>query len=184
MSRIGKMPVVIPSGVEVTVDGNTNTVRVKGPKGELTRRFHPDMRILVEDGRVRVERPSEEKEHRALHGLTRALIANMMHGVTAGYERTLEIAGVGYRAARQGNKLVLTVGFSHPVEIEPPAGIEIEVPSPNRLTVKGADKELVGQVAALIRAVRPAEPYLGKGISYEGEHIRRKAGKAGKVAKK
>ncbi|MBE3576775.1 MAG: 50S ribosomal protein L6 [Limnochordales bacterium] len=182
MSRIGRMPVKIPAGVEVAVEGNV--VRVKGPKGELQREFHPDMKIEVVDGSIKVTRPSDEKEHRALHGLTRALIANMVRGVTEGYQKALEISGVGYRAARQGNKLVLSIGFSHPVEIEIPPGIEIDVPTPTKMTVRGVDKELVGQVAARIRAVRPVEPYLGKGISYEGERIRRKAGKAGKVGKK
>lgn len=182
MSRIGRLPVKVPAGVEVTIDGNA--VRVKGPKGELKREFHPDIKIEVADGSIHVMRPSDEKEHRALHGLTRALIANMVRGVTQGYEKRLEISGVGYRAARQGNKLVLTIGFSHPVEIEMPSGIEIDVPAPTKMAVRGIDKEVVGQVAARIRAVRPAEPYLGKGISYEGERIRRKAGKAGKVSKK
>lgn len=182
MSRIGRLPVKVPAGVEVTIDGNA--VRVKGPKGELQREFHPDIKIEVADGSIHVMRPSDEKEHRALHGLTRALIANMVRGVTQGYEKRLEISGVGYRAARQGNKLVLTIGFSHPVEIEMPSGIEIDVPAPTKMAVRGIDKEVVGQVAARIRAVRPAEPYLGKGISYEGERIRRKAGKAGKVSKK
>jgi len=182
VSRIGRLPVKVPAGVEVTIDGNA--VRVKGPKGELQREFHPDIKIEVADGSIHVMRPSDEKEHRALHGLTRALIANMVRGVTQGYEKRLEISGVGYRAARQGNKLVLTIGFSHPVEIEMPSGIEIDVPAPTKMAVRGIDKEVVGQVAARIRAVRPAEPYLGKGISYEGERIRRKAGKAGKVSKK
>jgi large subunit ribosomal protein L6 len=182
VSRIGRLPVKVPAGVEVTIDGNA--VRVKGPKGELKREFHPDIKIEVADGSIHVMRPSDEKEHRALHGLTRALIANMVRGVTQGYEKRLEISGVGYRAARQGNKLVLTIGFSHPVEIEMPSGIEIDVPAPTKMAVRGIDKEVVGQVAARIRAVRPAEPYLGKGISYEGERIRRKAGKAGKVSKK
>lgn len=182
MSRIGRLPVKVPAGVEVTIDGNA--VRVKGPKGELKREFHPDIKIEVADGSIHVMRPSDEKEHRALHGLTRALIANMVRGVTQGYEKRLEISGVGYRAARQGNKLVLTIGYSHPVEIEMPSGIEIDVPAPTKMAVRGIDKEVVGQVAARIRAVRPAEPYLGKGISYEGERIRRKAGKAGKVSKK
>lgn len=182
MSRIGRMPVQVPGGVEVKVDGNV--VKVKGPKGELTREMHPDMTIQVEDGVIRVQRPSDEKFHRALHGLTRSLLANMVEGVTKGYERALEISGVGYRASKQGNKLVLSVGFTHPVEIVPEQGIDIEVPAPTRIVVKGIDKELVGATAAKIRAVKEPEPYLGKGIRYENERIRRKAGKAGKVSKK
>ena len=179
MSRIGKMPVEIPSGVEVKVEGQTVTVR--GPKGTLTQEFHPDMVIALEGNTLTVQRPSDEKNHRALHGLTRSLIANMIEGVTKGYQKNLEITGVGYRAALQGNKLVLSMGFSHPVEFEPEPGIEFEVPAPTRISVKGIDKQLVGETAARIRAVRPPEPYLGKGIRYAGEHIRRKAGKAGKV---
>lgn len=182
MSRIGRMPVAIPSGVQVTV--NDHTVVVKGPKGELTRQVHQDMTVRVEDGRVVVTRPSDEKLHKSLHGLTRTLVANMVEGVTKGYEKALEIRGVGYRAAKQGNKLVLTVGFSHPVEIEAPKGIEFEVPQPTRIVVRGIDKQLVGEMAARIRAVREPEPYLGKGIMYEGERIIRKAGKAGKVGGK
>ena len=179
MSRIGKMPVEIPSGVEVKVEGQTVTVR--GPKGTLTQEFHPDMVIALEGNTVTVQRPSDDKKHRALHGLTRSLIANMIEGVTKGYQKNLEISGVGYRAALQGTKLVLSMGFSHPVEFEPAPGIEFEVPAPTRITVRGIDKQLVGETAAQIRAVRPPEPYLGKGIRYAGEHIRRKAGKAGKV---
>lgn len=181
MSRIGKMPVPVPQGVEVAIEGST--VRVKGPRGELSYTFHPAMRIERTDGALVVRRPSDEKFHRALHGLTRALLANMVTGVTAGYSRTLVLSGVGYRAAKQGNKLVLTVGFSHPVEVVPPPGVEIEVPATNRIVVRGCDKQQVGEVAARIRRIRPAEPYLGKGIAYEGERIRRKAGKAGKVAR-
>ncbi|MGI6566685.1 MAG: 50S ribosomal protein L6 [Firmicutes bacterium] len=179
MSRIGRMPVEVPSGVEVNVDGQTVTVR--GPKGTLTQEFHPDMAIALEGNTITVQRPSDEKNHRALHGLTRSLLANMIEGVTKGYQKNLEITGVGYRAALQGNKLVLSMGFSHPVEFEPEPGIEFEVPAPTRIAVKGIDKQLVGETAAQIRAVRPPEPYLGKGIRYAGEHIRRKAGKAGKV---
>ena len=171
----------IPAGVEVAIEGNT--VRVKGPKGELSYTFHPDMRIERRDGTLVVQRPSDEKFHRALHGLTRALLANMVVGVTQGYQKVLVLNGVGYRAALQGGRLSLTVGFSHPVEITPPPGITIEVPQPNRIVVRGIDKQLVGEIAARIRRVRPAEPYLGKGIAYEGERIRRKAGKAGKVAR-
>ena len=175
------MPVPIPAGVEVAIEGTT--VRVKGPRGELSYTFHPEMRIERRDGSLVVQRPTDEKFHRALHGLTRALLANMMVGVTQGYQKVLVLNGVGYRAALQGGRLVLTVGFSHPVEIAPPPGITIEVPQPNRIVVRGTDKQLVGEVAARIRRVRPAEPYLGKGIAYEGERIRRKAGKAGKVAR-
>lgn len=181
MSRIGRQPVRIPPGVEVSVEGST--VRVKGPKGELVQTFHPDMRIEKADGAVVVHRPGDEKLHKALHGLTRALIANMVTGVTKGYEKALELRGVGYRAAKQGKALVLTVGFSHPVVVEPLPGVEVEVPAPNRIVVRGPDKQAVGEMAARIRRVKPAEPYLGKGIAYEGERIRRKAGKAGKVTR-
>lgn len=181
MSRIGKQPVPIPNGVQVQVDNGT--VRVKGPKGELQRKIHPEMKVETADGQIWVRRPSDSKEHKSLHGLTRTLVANMVKGVTEGYVKELEIRGVGYRAAKQGNKLVLNVGFSHPVEVEPPPGIEFELPAPTRVTVKGIDKELVGQVAANIRAVKEPEPYLGKGIMYVGERIRRKAGKAGKVSR-
>lgn len=182
MSRIGRMPVAIPSGVQVTVDDHT--VVVKGPKGELARKIHQDIAVSVEDGRVVVTRPSDEKLHKSLHGLTRTLVANMVEGVTNGYQKVLEIKGVGYRASKQGTKLVLSVGYSHPVEFEAPAGIEFEVPQPTRIIVRGIDKELVGEIAAQIRAVREPEPYLGKGIMYEGERIIRKAGKAGKVGGK
>ncbi|KYD33058.1 MULTISPECIES: 50S ribosomal protein L6 [Anoxybacillaceae] len=178
MSRVGKKPIEIPSGVTVTVNGNT--VTVKGPKGELTRTFHPDMTIKVEDNVITVTRPSDEKRHRALHGTTRSLLANMVEGVSKGYEKALELVGVGYRAAKQGKKLVLNVGFSHPVEIEPEEGLEIEVPSQTKIVVKGADKQRVGELAANIRAVRPPEPYKGKGIRYEGEVVRLKEGKTGK----
>jgi large subunit ribosomal protein L6 len=177
MSRIGKMPVKIPSGVEVTVDGNQ--IKVKGPKGSINREFHKDMVIKAENSEILVERPSEQKNHKALHGLTRSLINNMVAGVVEGFEKKLVLEGVGYRAAKQGNKLVLTVGYSHPVEFDPPQGIEFEVPAPNRITVKGIDKDLVGQIAANIRAVREPEPYKGKGIRYENEIVRRKEGKTG-----
>lgn len=180
MSRIGKQPVPIPDGVQVQIENES--VTVKGPKGELQRKLHRDMILEVGEGEIRVRRPSDSKEHKSLHGLTRTLVANMVKGVTDGYVKELEIKGVGYRAAKQGNKLVLTVGYSHPVEMEPPAGVEFEVPAPTRIAVKGIDKELVGEVAANIRAVREPEPYLGKGIMYAGERIRRKAGKAGKVS--
>jgi large subunit ribosomal protein L6 len=173
------MPVVIPPGVEVELSGRTLTV--KGPKGQLSRELHPEMKLEVVDGNIIVSRPTDNKRHKSLHGLTRSLVANMVEGVVKGYEKNLVISGVGYRAAKQGTKLVLTVGYSHPVEIEPPAGIDIEVPAPTRITVRGIDKEMVGEIAAKIRAVRKPEPYLGKGIRYENEQIRRKAGKAGKV---
>lgn len=182
MSRIGRMPIAIPQGVTVNVDGNV--VSVKGPKGELTRTLNKDMIIEVEGNTVLVKRPSDEKEHRALHGLTRTLIANMVTGVSQGFKKTLEIAGVGYRASKSGNKLNLSLGFSHPVEVDPPAGITIDVPAPNRIVVSGIDKETVGAVAAKIRSFREPEPYKGKGIKYEGEVIRRKVGKAGGKGKK
>ncbi|GAV24659.1 50S ribosomal protein L6 [Carboxydothermus islandicus] len=182
MSRIGRKPIPVPQGVEVKVEGNT--VTVKGPKGSLTREFHPDMKITFDGSQILVERPSDEKEHKALHGLTRTLINNMIVGVTSGYQKSLELVGVGYRAAKQGRKLVLTVGYSHPVEMDPPEGIEVEVPAQNQIIVKGIDKELVGNFAATIRAVREPEPYKGKGIKYTDEVIRRKAGKTGGKGKK
>ncbi|AAU21777.2 50S ribosomal protein L6 [Bacillus sp. GM2] len=178
MSRVGKKLLEIPSGVTVTL--NDNTVTVKGPKGELTRTFHPDMKIKIEDNVLTVERPSDNKEHRALHGTTRSIIGNMVEGVSKGFERGLELVGVGYRASKSGNKLVLNVGYSHPVEIVPENGIEIEVPSQTKVVVKGTDKERVGATAANIRAVRSPEPYKGKGIRYEGEMVRRKEGKSAK----
>jgi large subunit ribosomal protein L6 len=178
VSRIGKAPIQIPAGVDVKVEGNV--VRVKGPKGELTRAIHPDMIVTIENGALRVSRPTDERNHKALHGLTRTLIFNMVEGVTKGYSKTLELVGTGYRAAKSGTKLTLQVGFSHPVEIDPPKGIEFTVPNPNQVIVSGIDKELVGQVAANVRAVKPPEPYLGKGIKYAGEVIRRKEGKTGK----
>ncbi|HHW54470.1 MAG: 50S ribosomal protein L6 [bacterium] len=177
MSRIGRLPIEIPQGVQVNLVDNHITV--KGPKGELQRDLPAEIKVEVQDNQIVVTRPSEEREHKALHGLTRTLVANMVEGVTKGFEKKLEIVGVGYRAALQGNKLVLQMGYSHPVEITPPAGIEIEVPAPTRITVKGIDKEKVGALAADIRAVRPPEPYKGKGIRYEGEYVRRKVGKAG-----
>lgn len=178
MSRIGKKILEIPEGVTVT--NNNNVVTVKGPKGELTRAFHPDMTIKVEGNILTVERPSDDKEHRSLHGTTRAILGNMVEGVTKGFEKSLELIGVGYRASKSGNKLVLNVGYSHPVEIQPEQGIEIEVPANTKIIVKGIDKERVGAVAANIRAVRPPEPYKGKGIRYEGEYVRRKEGKTAK----
>ncbi|PKM90558.1 MAG: 50S ribosomal protein L6 [Firmicutes bacterium HGW-Firmicutes-12] len=177
MSRIGRLPIVIPAGVDVKLEGND--VTVKGPKGVLNKTLHKDMIVAIEDGIITVARPSEQKQHKALHGLTRALLANMVQGVNTGFEKTLELVGVGYRAVKQGNKLVLTVGYSHPVEFEPEKELEIEVPAPNRIIVKGADKEKVGLLAANIRAVRKPEPYKGKGIKYSDEVVRRKVGKAG-----
>ncbi len=177
MSRIGKMPISLPQGVEVKIDGSV--VSVKGPKGSLTKEFHKDMHIAVEDNQLVVTRPSDQKEHRALHGLTRALLNNMVEGVTKGFQCNLELVGVGYRAAKQGNKLVLTVGYSHPVEMIPGEGLEFEVPAPTKISIKGIDKEQVGAFAANVRAVREPEPYKGKGIKYEGEIIRRKVGKTG-----
>jgi large subunit ribosomal protein L6 len=180
MSRIGRMPIPVPQGV--TVDVQKNTVRVKGPKGEMVRTFDPDMQIELEDNTVFVRRPTDQRRHRALHGLTRALLNNMVTGVSQGFVRRLQIEGVGYRAELQGENLVLNVGYSHPVIIEPPDGISFEVEKGYRsLSVLGTDKELVGEMAARIRRVRPPEPYKGKGIRYEGEYVRRKAGKAGKV---
>ncbi|MFP5115711.1 50S ribosomal protein L6 [Bacillaceae bacterium C204] len=178
MSRVGKKPIVIPAGVTVTL--NNNTVTVKGPKGELTRTFHSDITITVEENLVTITRPSDAKEHRALHGTTRAVLANMVEGVSTGFTRGLELIGVGYRAQKQGNKLVLNVGYSHPVEIEAEEGLEIEVPANTKIVIKGTDKERVGALAANIRGVRPPEPYKGKGIRYEGEFVRRKEGKTGK----
>jgi large subunit ribosomal protein L6 len=180
VSRVGRMPVVIPEGVDVEVKGTS--VRVKGPKGEMQHTFPADMIISKEKGEILVQRPSDERQHRALHGMTRALINNMVLGVSTGFEKTLEINGVGYRAEMEGANLVLNVGFSHPVTIEPPEGIEFEVDNrTRRIKVSGYNKQMVGQVAANIRKVRPPEPYKGKGIKYIDERIRRKAGKAGKV---
>ncbi len=175
MSRIGKLPIPIPDAV--TVDINDSTVTVTGPKGELTQSFSPDMEIAMEDGTVVVRRPSDQQRHRALHGLTRALIANMVTGVSAGYKRVLEIVGVGYRAELMGNRLNLIVGFSHPILVTPPPGITFTVESPTRFSIEGINKQLVGEIASQVRAVRPPEPYKGKGIRFEGEYVRRKAGK-------
>lgn len=180
MSRIGRLPVVVPSGVEVEVRGSY--LRVKGPKGELERVFPADMQISREDDHINVQRPTDDPSHRALHGMTRALIQNMVQGVSAGFEKVLEINGVGYRAEKSGENLVLHVGYSHPVTMEPPKGIAFDVDAKTRqVKVRGYDKELVGQVASDIRKVRPPEPYHGKGIKYLSETLRRKAGKAGKV---
>lgn len=179
MSRIGKLPVALPAGVTVTIDAD-NVVTVKGPKGTMTQETSKDLTIKNEDGHIVVTRPNDNKEMRALHGLTRALIHNMVVGVTEGFTKTLDLVGVGYRVAKQGKKLVLTVGYSHPVEIEPLPGIEFDVPAATQIVVKGVDKQLVGQMAAVIRAVRKPEPYKGKGIKYTDEVIRRKEGKTGK----
>jgi len=177
MSRIGKKPIPLPAGVSVAVDGNT--VKVKGPKGELTRVIRPEISVKVAEGVVTLERPSEQKQHRAYHGLTRALMANMVQGVTGGYRKSLDIVGVGYRAEKKGENLVLSVGYSHQVIYPQPQGISITAPSLTSVVIEGIDKEKVGQVAAEIRSVRPPEPYKGKGIRYTGEQVRRKAGKAG-----
>jgi large subunit ribosomal protein L6 len=182
MSRIGRLPIAVPSGVDVAIDGRR--VTVKGPKGELARELHPDMTVEREDGKLVVSRPTEQKTHKQLHGLTRTLVNNMVVGVTEGYRKGLEITGVGYRAALVGRKLQLSLGYSHQIEIDPPAGISFEVENPTRLAVVGIDKELVGQVAARVRATRKPEPYKGKGVRYAGERIRRKAGKAGKIGGK
>jgi large subunit ribosomal protein L6 len=177
MSRIGRKPVTVPNGVTVALDGRT--VTVKGPKGELKRAMPPEMQLKVEDGAVTVERPSDAGRHRALHGLTRSLVNNMVEGVTNGFARQLEIVGVGYKAETRPEGVRLVVGYSHPVEYDAPDGIKISVEKPTLVKVEGIDKELVGQVAAELRSVRPPEPYKGKGIRYQGEHVRRKAGKTG-----
>ena len=179
MSRVGKVPITIPSGVEVQVKGARITV--KGPKGELSRDLIPEMKLNLSDGVLNVERPSDHPRHRAAHGLTRTLIANMVTGVSEGFAKTLELQGVGYRAQMQGPSLVLAVGYSHTVEVSPPRGIEFEVEGTTRVTVRGINKEDVGQAAADVRKVRPPEPYKGKGIRYLGEYVRRKAGKAGRA---
>jgi len=180
MSRIGRRPIAIPSGVDLQIDAG-NAVRVKGPRGELTATFDRDMQLTRDDGVLLIERSDNEREHRSLHGLTRSLINNMVVGVTDGYRKDLEIQGVGYRAALDGKVLVLTVGYSHPVRMTPPDGITYTVEANTRLSVQGIDKQVVGEEAARIRRVRPPEPYKGKGIRYTGEHVRRKAGKAGKA---
>ncbi len=177
MSRIGKRPVDVPGNVQVTVDGST--VRVKGPKGELSRSFSPELKIAQAGATLTVERPSDEPRHKALHGLTRTLLANMVEGVTKGYSRQLEISGVGYKAEVRPYGLQMSLGFSHPVEVRAPQGIKLTAPQPTVVIVEGADKEVVGRVASEIRKIRPPEPYKGKGIKYQGEIIRRKAGKAG-----
>jgi len=177
MSRIGKRPIPVPSGVDVTIDGST--VHVKGPNGELSRTLHADMKLSREGDEILVERPSDRPEHRSLHGLTRTLIANMIDGVTQGYKKTLEIVGVGYRAENRPFGLNFALGYSHPIEYRAPEGIKLNAASPTLVEVTGIDKEVVGQVAAEIRSLRPPEPYKGKGVKYQGEVIRRKAGKAG-----
>jgi len=179
MSRIGRQPIVVPPAVKVKIEGAR--VTVTGPKGELSRQFHPDIGIRLDDGELLVSRPSDRPEHRSLHGLTRSLLANMVTGVTEGFSKVLELRGVGYRAQMQGEKLVLQVGYSQPVEMKPLPGITLTVEGTSRVMVQGLSRELVGQVAADIRAVRPPDPYKGKGIRYQGEKVRRKSGKAGKA---
>lgn len=178
MSRIGRKPIAVPSGVDVTM--NNTVITVKGPKGTLTRELHKDMKVTVENNEITVVRPSDNKLHRSLHGTTRSVVNNMVSGVTEGFSKSLELVGVGYRASKSGDKIVLNVGYSHPVEITPEAGIEFEVPANTKIIVRGIDKERVGAYAAKIRSVREPEPYKGKGIKYEGERIIRKEGKAGK----
>jgi large subunit ribosomal protein L6 len=182
MSRIGRLPITVPSTVDVTIEGRRLTV--KGPKGTLTRELHPDMTVSREDDNLVVTRPTEQKTHKQLHGLTRTLVNNMVVGVTDGYRKGLEITGVGYRAALSGRKLQLNLGYSHQIEIDPPQGITFELENPTRLAVVGIDKELVGQIAAKVRSTRKPEPYKGKGVRYAGEVVRRKAGKAGKIGGK
>ena len=177
MSRIGRKPVVVPAGVTVSIDGST--VKVKGPKGELARTFHPDMSFALENGELAVSRPTDEPRHKALHGLSRTLVANMVEGVTRGFTRTLEIQGVGYKAETKPYGVNMIVGYSHQVPYHAPAGIKITVENNTVVKIEGADKEIVGQVASELRAVRPPEPYKGKGVRYQGEQVRRKAGKTG-----
>ena len=179
MSRIGRQPIAIPSSVQVQIEGSN--VVVKGPKGELQREVHPDIGVQLDDGKISVTRSSDLPYHRALHGLTRALLANMVTGVLTGFSKTLELLGVGYRAQQMGQNIQIAVGYSHPVDVKAPQGITLEVEGTSRIHIRGVDKELVGQTAAEIRGIRPPEPYKGKGIRYEGEHVRRKAGKAGKT---
>ena len=182
MSRIGRLPIAVPAGVDVSIDGRN--VTVKGPRGSLSRELHAEMTVARDGDSIVVTRPSEAKTHKQLHGLTRTLVNNMVVGVTDGYRKPLEITGVGYRAALVGRKLQLNLGYSHPIEIDPPAGINFEVENPTKLAVLGIDKELVGEIAARVRATRKPEPYKGKGVRYAGEKIRRKAGKAGKIGGK
>jgi len=178
MSRIGRAPITIPAGVDVKLDDN-NTITVKGAKGTLTETMHPDMAIIVQDGEITVQRPSEDKEHKSLHGLTRSLVANMVQGVTEGFKKELDVNGVGYRVNKEGKKIVMNLGFSHQVIVEEIEGIAVEVPAPNKIIVSGIDKQLVGQFAADVRSKRPPEPYKGKGIKYADEVVRRKEGKTG-----
>lgn len=178
MSRIGKLPISVPAGVTVSVDDN-NVVVVKGPKGTLTQQVHRDITLKQEDGLLHVERPSDSKPHKSMHGLYRSLLHNMVVGVTTGFEKSLELVGTGYRASVDGSKLTLNVGYSHPIVFEAPKDVSFETPAPTQVTVKGIDKQVVGNLAADIRATRPPEPYLGKGVKYKGERIRRKVGKAG-----
>ncbi len=182
MSRIGRKEIVVPAGVEVTLNGNH--IKVKGPKGTLERDYHPDMNVALKDSVITVTRPSDDKEHRSLHGLTRTLVANMVEGVTNGYKKELEIQGVGYRAQKQGKNLVMNLGYSHQVIVSEVDGITIDVPNPTSIVISGPDKQQVGQFAANVREKRPPEPYKGKGIRYVGEYVQRKEGKAGKGAKK
>ncbi len=182
MSRIGRAPIAIPAGVEIKIEEN-NVVTVKGPKGTMTQAVNPDLTVAIENGEVLVTRPSDDKEHRSLHGLTRTLIANMVHGVSEGFTKELEVQGVGYRVAKQGKDLVMTLGFSHQVVMTEGNGITIDVPSPSKIVISGYDKQAVGQFAAEVRAKRPPEPYKGKGIRYVGEYVIRKEGKAGKGKK-
>ena len=177
MSRIGKRPIEVPKGVTVTIDGNM--VKTKGPKGELERALHPDMKVSMEGTTITVERPSEESKHKALHGLSRTLVANMVDGVSTGFTKTLELVGVGYKAEVRPYGLQLALGYSHPIEYRAPQGIKLTAPVPTQIIVEGANKEVVGQVAAELRSLRPPEPYKGKGVKYQGELIRRKAGKGG-----
>jgi large subunit ribosomal protein L6 len=177
MSRIGKKPIPLPKGVTVTVEGNT--VKVKGPKGELQRTVHPELKIALENGELTVTRPSDEARHKALHGLSRTLVANMVEGTAKGFQKTLELVGVGYKAEKRPYGLQLALGYSHAIEFRAPKGITLSAPQPTQIVIDGADKEVVGQVAAEIRSLRPPEPYKGKGVKYLGEQIRRKAGKAG-----
>ena len=182
MSRVGNSPINVPKGVEVSIKGNE--VTVKGPKGQLSRSFSEDMSISLKDGILTVSRPTDDRRHRSMHGFTRSILANMVEGVSQGFKKSLELTGVGYRAAKSGEKLVLQVGYTKPVEFAPPAGISLVAEGPTQISVLGIDKELVGGVAAKIRSVKPPDSYLGKGIKYAGERVRRKAGKAGKVGRK
>ena len=182
MSRIGRKPIEVPKTVQLTIQGNL--VTAKGPLGELKREIHPDMKLALENGVLTVSRPSDEGRHRSLHGLTRSLVANMIEGVSKGYQRKLELSGVGYRVQKTGDALTLQLGFTHPVEFKPPTGIGVAVEGTNKITISGIDKELVGEIAARLRGMRPPNPYSGKGIKYAEEQVRRKAGKAGKVGAK